>query len=323
MTSGTDDTRDLGFGNIVARESRQRLLNHDGSFNVVRRRRGLVTSLGDYHLLLTLSWPRFLLLVAAMFVALNLLFAGAYMACGPDALDGPAVEGTAGHWARAFFFSVQTFSTIGYGHVAPANLSANLLVVFEALCGLLVFALSSGVVFARFSRPIARVRYSDRAVVAPYRGITAFEFRIVNTSRSQLLDLRAQVLLSLMEVDEAGRSVRRFHDLPLERDHVALFPLTWTIVHPIDARSPLAGMDSRRLHAADAEFLVILAGTDETWAQLVHSRSSYKSDEVDWNARFASILLRPDDGGPMGVALDRLSEIESLGDPAPSGAVSS
>jgi inward rectifier potassium channel len=253
-----DEPRDLGFGSVVSRESRQRLLNHDGSFNVVRRRRRLVSALGDYHVLVTLSWPRFLALVTVGFLLVNTLFAAAYVACGPEALAGPAVgSGPGGAWARAFFFSVQTFSTIGYGHVAPVSLAANLLVVAEALCGLFVFALIWGIVFARFARPQARIRFSERAVVAPYRGITGFEFRVANESSSQLVDVRAEVMLGRMEVDAEGRSLRRFYDLPLERDHIAFFPLAWTIVHPIDAASPLAGLSAAELAAADAEFLVI------------------------------------------------------------------
>jgi len=186
----------------------------------------------------------------------------------------------------------------------------------EALCGLLVFALTSGLVFARFSRPVARIRFSDRAVVAPYRGITGFEFRIANENISQLVDLRAQVMFGRIQTEDGGRRVRRFDDLPLERDRVAFFPLSWTIVHPIDASSPLAGLDAAALAEADAEFLVILTGTDETWAQTVYARSSYKFDEVAWHARFADILLRPQDGGRMGVEMDRLSEIEPLDRPA-------
>ena len=313
MRTTPDEPRDLGFGSVVSRESRQRLLNHDGSFNVVRRRRRLVSALGDYHVLVTLSWPRFLALVTVGFLLVNTLFAAAYVACGPEALAGPAVgSGPGGAWARAFFFSVQTFSTIGYGHVAPVSLAANLLVVAEALCGLFVFALIWGIVFARFARPQARIRFSERAVVAPYRGITGFEFRVANESSSQLVDVRAEVMLGRMEVDAEGRSLRRFYDLPLERDHIAFFPLTWTIVHPIDAASPLAGLSAAELAAADAEFLVILAGTDETWAQTVHARSSYKFDEIEWGARFTSIFLRPENGGRMGVSLDRLSEIERV-----------
>ncbi|HTE05380.1 MAG TPA: ion channel [Planctomycetota bacterium] len=312
MAALDDDQRDLGFGSVVARESRLRLLNRDGSFNVVRRRRGPFASLGDYQALVTLSWPRFLAFITVVFVAINALFATAYVACGPQALAGPPIAGATGAWARAFFFSVQTFSTIGYGHVVPDSLSANVLVAIEALAGLVVFALAWGIVFARFSRPVAKLRFSDRAVVAPYRGLTAFEFRIANVSSSELVDVRAQVILGRMVVEEDGRRVRRFHELPLERDHIAFFPLTWTIVHPIDAASPLADLSRGDLEAMDAEFLVILAGTDETWAQTVHARSSYKFDEVTWHARFAGIFLRPEDGGRMGVSLDRLSELERV-----------
>src|SRR6185503_10688057 len=174
-----------------------------------------------------------------------------YVLCGPGALAGTDGVKPASPYFTAFFFSVETLATIGYGHVAPNGLPANLLMTFEALIGLLSFALASGLVFARFSRPVAWIIYSRRALIAPYRGGAAFMFRIANGRRNQLIEGNAKLSVGI-----DGDGGRRFHDLPLERDRVVLFPLSWTIVHPIDERSPLQGITERELHDLDAEFFI-------------------------------------------------------------------
>ena len=209
-----DEVRDLGFGAVVAQESRQRFLNRDGSFNVARRGLRAASSLSLYHTLLTTTWTRFMALVVASYLLLNAAFGAAYVLCGPGALVGPGEPGA----LRAFFFSVETFSTIGYGIVSPAGLAANLVVTLEALVGLLWLALATGLLFARFSRPTARILFSARAVVAPYRGGTAFEFRIANARSSQLIEVEAKVLFARFEqVNGGGRAVRRLNPLQLER----------------------------------------------------------------------------------------------------------
>lgn len=306
-----DEARDLGFGAVVAQESRQRLLNQDGSFNVARRGLRLTTSLSLYHTLLTTTWTRFMALVVASYLLVNAVFAAAYVLCGPGALAGPGEPGV----LRAFFFSVETFSTIGYGIVGPAGLAANLVVTVEALVGLLWLALATGLLFARFSRPTARILFSRRAVVAPYRGGTAFEFRIANARSSQLIEVEAKVLFARVErvpgpPGTEERAVRRFYPLELERDAVVFFPLAWTIVHPITASSPLYGLTAADLRASDAEFLVLLSGIEEAFAQRVHARSSYKWDEVTWGARFSDILHHPAGREPITLDVGRLDSIE-------------
>jgi inward rectifier potassium channel len=307
-----EEIRDLGFGSVVARESRQRLLNRDGSFNVVRTGLRLSSSLSLYHTLLTMTWTRFMALVVVSYLLLNGGFGVAFLVCGPAALQGPLPGvGTTGEgFARAFFFSVATFSTIGYGNISPSGLAANLVVTVESLVGLLWLALATGLLFARFSRPTARILFSRTAVVAPYRGITAFEFRIANARSSELIDVRATVLFTRFEEDEGGRSLRRFYALPLERSSVVFFPLAWTVVHPIDDASPLRGLTRDDLLRTDAEFLVLLSGVEETFAQRVHARSSYKWDEVVWGARFSDILHHPRGTEALSLDVSRLDSIE-------------
>ena len=304
-----EELKDLGFGAVVSRESRQRLLNRDGSFNVARRGLRLGSSLSPYHLLLTTSWTRFMGLVVGSYVVLNGLFALAYLACGPSGLAGGNGSGTG--FSRAFFFSVETFSTIGYGIIGPVGLAANLVVTVEALVGLLWLALATGLLFARFSRPTAKVLFSRTAVIAPYRGMTAFEFRIANARSSQLIELRATVMFARFE-DVGGRPLRRYYPLELERSSVVFFPLSWTIVHPITESSPLKGMTRDDLRQCDGEFLVLLTGVEETFAQQVHARSSYKWDEIVWGAKFSDILHHPRGTEVLTIDVGRLHAIEPV-----------
>jgi len=305
MASNEDPYRDLGFGAVVS-QSRRRLLNRNGTFNVVREGLSPLTSLSLYHDLLEISWPRFLGLLVASYLLINALFAAGYVACGPGALAGARAVTLAGRLLEAFFFSVHTFATIGYGTISPRSLGANFLVLVESLVGLLGFALATGILFSRFARPIARILFSRRAVIAPYRGITAFEFRIANARSNQLIEVEAKVLLSWFR---SGN--REFIPLRLEREKVVFFPLSWTIVHPIDRESPLSGVMPEQLAAWDAEFLILLTGIDETFAQTVHSRSSYTADEIVWGARFANLFNPPTPDGTLSIDIGRLHAIET------------
>jgi inward rectifier potassium channel len=278
--------RDLGFGRVLSQQEVARLLNRDGTFNVSRYQTPAWRRALTYHGMLTMSWARFFGILAGAYGLVNLAFGAGYWLCGPEALTGLTVGSR--FW-RDFFFSVETFSTIGYGNISPDGYAANILVTVEAIVGLLSVALATGLIFARFARPTARILYSQNAIIAPYQGITAFEFRVVNGRHSELTDLSATIVLSRFE-ESGGVRQRRYYPLPLERNRVAFFPLAWTVVHPIDAASPLYGYTEQMLRQSRAEFLILLSGTDETFAQIVHSRSSYTADEVLWGMRFANLF---------------------------------
>jgi inward rectifier potassium channel len=207
-----------------------------------------------------------------------------------------------GRFARAFFFSVQTFATIGYGQIGPDGFAANMVVTIEALAGLIYQALATGLLFARFSRPTASILFSRSAIIAPYRDGLSLQFRIANRRRNEIIELEAQVLFSAMQPDGRGGRVRRYARLPLERDRVTFFPLSWTIVHPIDDKSPFAGATPEDLVAREAEILILLTGVDETFEQTVHARSSYRAEDLVWNVRFASMFIDAD--GRKGVQVD-------------------
>lgn len=241
-----EDTQDLGLGSKVAAQSRTRFLNRDGSFNVERTGQSFFRALNPYHALLSMSWLKFYSMVVLAYFLVNVIFALAYLACGPGSIEGSGAASLGERFFDDFFFSIQTLATIGYGRMSPAGFAANIIVAFEALTGLFGFALATGLLFARFSRPNAKIRYSDKAVVAPYRDITGFMFRIVNERQNQLIEVTATLTFSRMEKHNDKR-VRKFYALPLERTKVTFFPLHWTIVHPIDEKSPLFGVTQKEL----------------------------------------------------------------------------
>jgi inward rectifier potassium channel len=303
--------RDLGFGSVVGRQSRKRLLNRNGTFNVTRAGLGWLEALAP-HELLRIGWPQFIGLVAGVYLLLNVLFAALFVAFGPDDLLGPGIEMLGGRLSQAFFFSIQTFATIGYGQVGPNGLAANLIVTVEALVGMMYQALATGLLFVRFARPRANIVFSHLAVIAPYNDGLSLQFRIANERRNEIIELEAQVLYSAMEPDGRGGTVRRYTRLPLERNKVVFFPLAWTIVHPIDAASPLNGKTREEMATAHAEVLVLLSGIDEMFEQPVHARSSYVTDEIAWNARFMSMYLPSESGTDVAVDLKRLHLIEPV-----------
>jgi inward rectifier potassium channel len=215
-----------------------------------------------------------------------------------------------GRFSQAFFFSIQTFATIGYGQIGPNGLASNLLVTIESLVGLMYQALATGLLFARFTRPNPALLFSRMAVIAPYNDGQGLMFRLANGRRSEIIELEAQVLFSAVEPDSRGGTTRRYTLLPLERNKVTFFPLSWTIVHPIDAASPLAGRTPEDLERAQAEILVLLSGIDQALEQTVHARSSYRADEIVWNARFQSMFLPSDGSARVSVDITRVHAIE-------------
>ena len=304
-----EEDRDLGFGSKVATESRLRFLNRNGTFNVRRTGFPLVSTLNLYHFLLTMSWTQFLGLVLVLYFLSNIVFAVLYASLGAGSLVDTSEIPTTSLFIRGFFFSVQTFATIGYGTIHPVGMMPNLLVTLESYYSLLVNALITGLVFARFSRPTARIVFSETAVIAPYRGITGFMLRLVNSRNSQLIEVSAQVLFARF-VEKDGQKVRRFDLMKLEREKVSFLPLTWTIVHPIDEDSPMYKMSEADLIETDAEFLVMLNGLDETFAQIVHTRTSYKAQDIKCGYKFSNIYNQTEPHEPISIDIRKLSEVE-------------
>jgi inward rectifier potassium channel len=304
-----EEVRDLGFGSVVTGQSRERLLNPDGSFNVRRTGLPMLSSVNLYHTLLSMSWTTFLLLVLLLYFLSNVAFGLMYSSFGAEALVDTSAEPQADLFIRGFFFSVQTFATIGYGTIHPVGFIPNMLVTIESYYSLLANALITGLVFARFARPTAKVLFSEVAVIAPYRGIEGLMFRLVNGRSNQLIEVEVKVMFARF-VNENGRTVRRFDLLELERNKVTFFPLSWTVVHPIDEDSPLRGLTSQDFIRTDAEILILLTATDETFSQTVHARSSYKPTEIRCGEKFVSIYNQVEDGEPISIDVRKLSITE-------------
>jgi inward rectifier potassium channel len=311
FTLDPDEVRDLGFGETVARNERKRLLNHDGTFSSGRYGESLLRSVPIYEHLTAISWRKFYLLTLVAYLAISLFFATVYFALGPDTIAGLVGSSELDRFAQSFFFSVHTVTTVGYGSLSPATTAANFVVALEALVGMAGFALLAALLFARLSRPVADIRFSGDAIVAPFRDMTGLMFRIVNGSRGELADVSVRVIFSWLDGQGEDRR-RRFETLELERTHVTFFPLTWTVVHPIDGHSPLQGWDAARMAAAHAEILIQVAGFAEVYSQIVRARTSYVAEEVQFGARFTSILEETESGGGQ-VDIRRIGEVERIG----------
>ena len=304
--------QDLGLGGKLSERSHARLLNRDGSFNVRRNNLGPFHPYNVYHTLVSLPVPSVVLLMVAGYFATNLLFATLYWLAGPDAIAGAAASPLA-RFEDCVFFSVQTLATIGYGKLVPHTRAANVLVAIEALVGLLGFAILSALLFARFARPTAKIRFSSHAVIAPYQNGWALMFRLVNLRNHDLTDVHAVVSFARW-VDENGTRRRRFDQLVLERDFIIFMPLHWVVVHPITETSPLRGLTAESVAGADPEVVCLITADDETFAQTVHAKSSYDKTDIVWGARFRDMYLP--DADRVTIDLGRLNDIEAVTPPS-------
>ncbi len=233
-----------------------------------------------YHLMLTVPWPGFLFLIALAYAGINGLFALAYLIGGDNIANARP-----GSFTDSFFFSVQTFASIGYGAMTPKTFYANVLVAIEAWVELLSLAVITGLAFARFSKPKARVLFSKVAVIAPYQGVPTLMFRAANERRNQVLEAQMLVYLTMDEVSKEGTRMRRIYDLSLTRSRTPNFRLTWTAMHPIDEQSPLYGLSQESLLQAQATFVVSLSGIDETVNQTIYDRHVYAAQDIRENYR--------------------------------------
>jgi inward rectifier potassium channel len=265
--------------------------DHAGRITIIRS--GAPTRIsGDiYHFLLTSSWLRLVTLFALVYLGANAVFAGLYVV-GSDSIEGARP----GSFADAFFFSVQTMATIGYGHLGPHTTWAHALVTVESFVGLMGLALATGLIFAKFSRPTARVLFSRHAVITLRDGAPCLMFRLANQRGNQIVEARIHVVLARDETTLEGERLRRLSDLEMLRAQHALFALSWTAVHVLTPDSPLYGATAESLAAQGAEIIVSLTGIDESLSQTVHARHSYVAGDLVWGARFVDILSRTPDG---------------------------
>lgn len=297
---------DLGL-DTKSSNSGYRALNKDGSFNVVKKNVSFLERLNSYHSLVTMPWSHFFFIIAISYLAINLIFALIYLAIGLEHLTGIGHETQSNQFIEAFFFSAQTITTLGYGRVAPIGILANIVAATEAMLGLLIFALGTGLMYGRFSKPTATIKYSSNAVMAPYNNINGFMFRVVNPKKNQLVEVEVNLTMSLQRLDSDKRD---FYTLETERSKVVFFPTMWTIVHPVGETSPIYQMNEAELLSRDAEFIVMIKAFDESFSQTVYSRSSYKAAEIKWGHKFVYITERQ--RGGLVVDIGRINETFEL-----------
>lgn len=300
---------DLGFGNRPMGKD-QRMMNANGSSNIKRIGLPFFRSSDTYNWLISMSWGKFLTIIVIAWLIVNILFAFVYVGVGIENLKGTDGITARDHFFDAFFFSAQTISTVGYGHISPSGFITSCIAAFESMLGLLAFALATGLLYGRFSKPNAKILYSKNMVVAPYKNATALMFRLANFRNSQLIEMSVNLVFTYNEIVD-GQKVRRFLPLELERSKIGLLSLSWTIVHPINEHSPLLGKTKEELIDAEVEFIVLLQAFDDTFSQTVHSRASYLDENIIYNARFAPTFYH-DNTGLTTIDLSKLSDIEMV-----------
>lgn len=303
--------KDPGFGSKYTNRA-GRLINTDGTFNI--KKTGIGTNIRDtYHSLINMTWTKFLFLSLMVIFVINILFALTYVAIGVEHLHGDKEGDMLNNILQAFYFSFQTFTTVGYGHIVPTGVVANLVAFLESTTGLMVFAIITGLLYGRFSKPSMRLMYSKNAIIAPFREGWAMMFRVTNIRKSLLIDMKAEVSISIRDVLK-GDNKRVYYRLPLQLNTINFFPGSWTIVHPIDEESPFSKIDLTRLEEEDFEIIIQLKGFDETFGQTVHSHSSYLSNELVVGAKFRPAYAFDDDGSSF-LPVDKFSDYDVVGYP--------
>ncbi|MGF1513839.1 MAG: ion channel [Elainellaceae cyanobacterium] len=268
-----------------------RIVTPSGRFDIARLGVSASPWSDLYHWMLVQSLPVFFGIIALIYLLTNAAFAAAYL-IGSDHI----ANARPGSFADAFFFSVQTMASIGYGAMYPQTPYANVIVTIEALMGVMGLAIATGIIFARFSRPTAKIMFSNVAVIGPYDGVPTFMFRCANQRRNRILEAQVTVTLVRNEITREGRSMRRFYDLPLVRSQSPIFALSWTVMHPLAPGSSLYDYAMLRHEDADAELIVTLTGLDETSSQTIHARHSYIPAEVIENAQFCDLFTHTASG---------------------------
>lgn len=285
-TPQPSEARDLGFGSKVY-SKQVRMVNADGSPNVEKLGRPWFRPYDIYQSMITMHWKHFALMVLVFYIVINLVFSAAYMAVGVDQLAGLEGQSFMHNWMEAFFFSAQTVTTLGYGRMAPVGAAASTLAAIESLIGLMGFALATGLLWGRFSRPEAKIMFSSHAVVAPYEDGKGLMIRLANERSSQLIEAEAVVTITWTP---RGQQQREYERLDLEIDKITYLALSWTVVHPITETSPIRTWTEQDMHEMGLEMIIQIKAFDDSFGTTVYQRRSYTASEIRWGEKFVSII---------------------------------
>ena len=302
---------DTGFGTQTSNIG-GRFVNKDGSFNLKKQGLPFFKRTSFYSSLLELSWLKFLGVIVFAYLLFNVFYTGIYLLIGHDQLQGFHSTSEWGRIKEVFFFSTQTFTTVGYGRINPSGNGADLVASLETMSGWLFFAIVTGLLYGRFTRPKAYISFSENILVSPYKNMTAVMFRMVPyKTLHHLSDTKVIVNLSL-QITENGKAEYQFYQLPLERSRIDMFNMNWTVVHPISDDSPLLNFTKEDLDKSDAEIMVQVTGFDPIFSNVVMARTSYTFKEFVWGAKFTTMYHESEDGNTTILDLDKLNEFETV-----------
>ena len=302
------ESAELGFGSKNYNES-VRFLNQDGTVNIKRKVTDKHIGFDMFHWLLGIKWGQFFALVFFSFVAVNTLFAIIYFSIGVDKFGGIEAGSGIENFLQLFFFSAQTLTTVGYGHIYPNSSLISTVSSIESMFGLMGFALVTGILYGRFAKPKADIQYSNKALISPYNDITGFMFRIANKKQNELIETECQLVLAINNLETKKRD---FHFLDLERSKINFLPLTWTLVHPIDDKSQLYEVTQDEFNQRDGEFIILIKSITDTYFHTVYSRMSYKASEIAWNAKFVPMKQMPNKDGSISINLNDIHSYDKL-----------
>ena len=299
---------DTGFGSNPDSYG-GRFINRDGSFNLRKEGLPFWDRFSIYHSMLNLPRWKFIGVIVCFYLSINLLYTCIYWLIGADQLQGMLSTTKWGAFKELYFFSTETFTTVGYGRVNPVGDGANFVASIEAMTGFLSFAIATGLIYGRFSKPKAYLLFSEHALIAPFQGKSGLMFRFVSYKDNHTLtDVDVKVNIGL-KIQENGNNVFKYYDLELERSHVESLPMNWTVVHPIDERSPFAGFSAEDMRTADVELYVLVRGFDDVYSNNVLQRTSYTFEEILFDKKFASMYRESENGKTTIVELDKLNHM--------------
>ncbi len=306
---------DTGFG-TNANSYGGRFINRDGTFNIRKEGVPFMTRFSIYHSMLNLPRWKFIGVIVVFYFSINLFYTLLYLLAGTDQLQGLIAESPWRTFKEVYFFSTETFTTVGYGRVNPVGDWANLIAAIEAMSGFLSFAIATGLIYGRFAKPRAYLVFSDFALVSPYQDKTALMFRFASYKENHMLT-NVEVIVTIgLQAIENDKPVFKFYSLNLERSRVDSLPMNFTVVHPIDENSPLNGFGFEDMKTADVELYVLIRGFDDVYSNVVIQRTSYIYDEILFNRKFMPMYRESDDGKTTILELSKLNETMETDPPA-------
>ncbi|PSL43804.1 inward rectifier potassium channel [Chitinophaga niastensis] len=292
-----------------------RFINRDGSFNIRREGRPFMYRFNIYHALLNLPAWKFGCVILLFYFSINLLYTSIYWMLGPEQLQGIIGQTTWAKFKELFFFSTETFTTVGYGRVNPIGDGANMTAAIEAMSGFLSFAVATGLIYGRFSRPRAHLLFSDEALIAPFKGKTALMFRFASYKEHHTLTNVEVLVTAGLQIQDNGNAVYQFYTLSLERNKIESLSMNWTVVHTIDDDSPLLGFSAQDLENADVEIYVTVRGFNDVYANTVIQRTSYTYQEITFNRKFIPMYRESENGKTTILELHHLNTSKPIEDP--------